>query len=640
MNELNNRMINIGKLQGKVLVFGGVYSNLQALEALQKVAKKEGIAPSNIICTGDIIAYCAQPSACVDAVQDWGIHAIQGNVEENIILGKDDCGCNFTEGGRCDIFSRMWFPYAVSKMTERNINYLNTLPQKLDFTYADRAFRVLHGSEDHISDFVFKSTDWSVKASHFVQNGADVILAGHCGIPFVDERDDKTWLNAGVIGMPANDSTKNVWYVLMDDKDGVWTYSFHRLQYDFKQAHDLMVANDLPETYARTLVTGIWDSNEILPEQEAYQQGTPLELDLMAPKKVAIEKRKKSLSVTGSPLNDTFFQLKVLNGKEIADTKFTPFGEKIAPLGFKPLKATGVDIFQINIGKLCNQVCTHCHVDAGPDKKKENMDRETLEICLDIIRNYPVKTVDITGGAPEMNPHFRWFVEECRKAGKTVIDRCNLTIIEANKKYYDLPMWFAEHQVHIISSLPYFSKDRTDSQRGDGVFEDSISALRKLNDVGYGQEGSGLILDLVYNPSGAFLPGNQYSLENEFKKHLKQNYDIVFNNLFAITNMPIARFLDYLLESGDYEEYMSTLVNAFNPSTVEHLMCRNTISVSWDGYMYDCDFNQMLDLPIHADSKKHIRDFDYDTLLNRNIVLNQHCYGCTAGAGSSCVGEV
>ncbi|MBL7816716.1 MAG: arsenosugar biosynthesis radical SAM protein ArsS [Saprospiraceae bacterium] len=357
------------------------------------------------------------------------------------------------------------------------------------------------------------------------------------------------------------------------------------------------------------------------------------------PKKTPIEKRKKSLSVTGSPLTDTFFQLKVLNGKEISDAKFTAFSDKIAPLGFKPLKPTGIEIFQINIGKLCNQVCTHCHVDAGPDKKKENMSRETLEICLDIISKYPVKTVDITGGAPEMNPHFRWFVEECRKLGKNVIDRCNLTIIEANKKYHDLPEWFAENQVHIISSLPYFSKSRTDSQRGDGVFEDSISALKRLNAVGYGKEGSGLVLDLVYNPSGAFLPGNQYSLENEFKKHLKQNFDIDFNSLFAITNMPIARFLDYLIETRNYEDYMTTLINAFNPTTVESLMCRNTISVSWDGYMFDCDFNQMLNLKV-ATQGVHIRDFDFEKLMNRNVILNQHCYGCTAGAGSSCVGEV
>jgi radical SAM/Cys-rich protein len=267
------------------------------------------------------------------------------------------------------------------------------------------------------------------------------------------------------------------------------------------------------------------------------------------------------------------------------------------------------------------------------------MNRETLEVCLDILKKYDIPTVDITGGAPEMNPHFRWFVEECRQLGKKVMNRCNLTIIESNKKYHDLPEWFAQHKVHIVSSLPHFSKTRTDAQRGDGVFEDSISALQKLNAVGYGQPGSGLMLDLVYNPSGAFLPGSQHGLERDFKEQLHRRYGIVFNNLFAITNMPISRFLDYLIESDNYETYMETLVNAFNPATVESVMCRNTVSVSWDGFIHDCDFNQMLNLKVNAQGK-HIRDFDFEALVNRSIVLNQHCYGCTAGSGSSCGGEI
>ncbi len=356
---------------------------------------------------------------------------------------------------------------------------------------------------------------------------------------------------------------------------------------------------------------------------------------------MSIHQRTKSLSARGDALSDTFFQLKVLNGKELTDAKFVPFVQKIAEAGYQQLLPSRIDIFQVNIGKLCNQTCAHCHVDAGPDKKAENMSRETLEICLDILSRYDIQTVDITGGAPEMNPHFRWFVESCRKLGKTVMDRCNLTIIKANKKYHDLPQWFAEHQVHIVSSLPSFSKGQTDAQRGDGVFEDSIEALQLLNAVGYGQEGSGLMLDLVYNPSGAFLPSGQDSLEKEFKRQLKRKYNIDFNRLFAITNMPISRFLDYLIESKNYEDYMTELVNAFNPAAIANVMCRNTISVSWDGYMYDCDFNQMLDLKVAApDGATHISQFDYEKLAQRSIVLNQHCFGCTAGAGSSCGGEV
>ncbi|RMG76723.1 MAG: radical SAM/Cys-rich domain protein [Bacteroidetes bacterium] len=355
---------------------------------------------------------------------------------------------------------------------------------------------------------------------------------------------------------------------------------------------------------------------------------------------MAVKQKSKSLSARGSEFANTFFQLEVLNGKAVVDEKFPAFSDKIAELGMAPLRPTAIEIFQINIGKLCNQTCAHCHVDAGPDKKRENMDRATLEKCLHIIANAPtIHTVDITGGAPEMNPHFRWFVESVTALGKKVIDRCNLTIIMANKKYHDLPDFFARHRVQVVSSLPYFSKSRTDSQRGDGVFEASIEALKRLNAVGYGKEETGLQLDLVYNPSGAFLPAPQAELEPEFKRQLLRKYGIVFNNLYAITNLPISRFLDYLIQSENYERYMESLVEAFNPATVAGVMCRNTLSVSWDGYIYDCDFNQMLDLRVHSPAN-HIDHFDLEALQNRTIVLNQHCYGCTAGAGSSCGGEI
>ena len=354
---------------------------------------------------------------------------------------------------------------------------------------------------------------------------------------------------------------------------------------------------------------------------------------------MGIKQRSKSLKFRGKKLSNTFFQLEVLSNPRYNESTFSSFESKIKEHGFDTLKPHTPEILQINIGKLCNQTCAHCHVDAGPDRKEENMDRETLEICLDILSKYDIPTVDITGGAPEMNPHFRWFVKECKALGKHIMNRCNLTIIEANHKYLDLPDFFAENEVQVISSLPYFSKTRTDSQRGDGVFEASISALKKLNNVGYGQPDSSLILDLVYNPSGAFLPGIQSELEAEFKRQLDRKYGIVFNSLYAITNLPISRFLDYLLESGNYERYMSELIEAFNPDTVHGLMCRNTLSISWDGYIYDCDFNQMLDLKVNS-PLSHVSEFDLELLMDRQIVVNQHCFGCTAGAGSSCGGEI
>lgn len=313
------------------------------------------------------------------------------------------------------------------------------------------------------------------------------------------------------------------------------------------------------------------------------------------------------------------------------------FQEKLENIGLFPLKPTGIEILQINVGKMCNQVCKHCHVDAGPDRK-EIMTRETMQQILDAIKGTDVKTVDLTGGAPEMNPDFRWFVEQISAMGKSTIVRCNLTIIVANPKYNDLPEFYKKHNIQVVSSLPYFAAKRTDAQRGEGVFEKSIKALKMLNEVGYGMPGSELKLDLVYNPSGAFLPGDQLELQSEFKQKLRALYGIEFNELYAITNLPISRFLDYLRQTDNYEDYMHELVNAFNPAAASGVMCRNTISVGWDGYLYDCDFNQMLDLKLD-NAPAHISEFNVELINNRNIKINQHCYGCTAGAGSSCGGS-
>lgn len=345
----------------------------------------------------------------------------------------------------------------------------------------------------------------------------------------------------------------------------------------------------------------------------------------------------KTLHRQQHQLADSFIQLEVLNHATQQGKFFPEFGRKLNELGLYPLRPTGLEIFQVNLGKMCNQACKHCHVDAGPDRK-EIMTRETMEQCLSALAATDIPTVDLTGGAPEMNPHFRWFVEEVAKLGREIIVRCNLTILVANKKYYDLPEFYRDHGVHIVSSLPYFSASRTDAQRGDGVFEASIRALRMLNAVGYAQEDSGLVLDLVYNPSGAFLPGSQTSLENEFKKKLKTGYGIDFNQLFTITNLPISRFLNYLIESKNYDGYMGKLVNAFNPVAASNVMCRNTLSIGWDGFLYDCDFNQMLELKVSGSAPQHISHFNLPSLTSRAIVLNQHCYGCTAGAGSSCGG--
>ncbi len=347
----------------------------------------------------------------------------------------------------------------------------------------------------------------------------------------------------------------------------------------------------------------------------------------------------KSLIARNNDLANTEKQLEILSNGIFMNGELPTFANKIKETNQFPLRPKKLEILQINLGYMCNQVCAHCHVDAGPDRK-EIMTLTTMQQCIKVVKNTGAHTLDLTGGAPEMNPNFRWFVEEASNAGiKDFIVRSNLTIIRANKKYHDLPEFFKKHNIHVVSSMPHWTRGKTDKQRGNGVFDKSIKALQMLNEVGYGTKGSSLKLDLVYNPSGAFLPGDQKALEQDFKKSLNDEFKITFNNLFSITNLPISRFLDYLIASENYEDYMVSLVDAYNHKAIENVMCTNTISIGWDGWLYDCDFNQMLNLKV--DSKiKHIVDYNEEVLQNRDIIINQHCYGCTAGAGSSCQGEV
>ncbi|MEX0771564.1 MAG: arsenosugar biosynthesis radical SAM (seleno)protein ArsS [Balneolales bacterium] len=344
----------------------------------------------------------------------------------------------------------------------------------------------------------------------------------------------------------------------------------------------------------------------------------------------------KSLLAQSSKLTDPSYQIEVINRHNDRIRSLAKFDEKLDDIGLFPLKPSGIEIFQVNLGYMCNMTCKHCHVDAGPGRQ-EIMAKETLQYCLDALKESGIKTVDLTGGAPEMNPHFRWFVDEVSKLGKHVIVRSNLTILDT-KKFKDLPEFMAERGIEITCSLPFYSKKKTDNQRGEGTYDTSVKVLNILNKLNYGREGSGLELNLVYNPVGAFLPPSQKSLEKDYKRALKKDHNIIFNNLFTITNLPISRFLNFLLLSDNLEDYMESLIASFNPGAAQGVMCRNTISIGWDGYLYDCDFNQMLQMKINHGTPDHIRNWNEEKLNSRNIQVNQHCYGCTAGAGSSCGG--
>jgi radical SAM/Cys-rich protein len=302
------------------------------------------------------------------------------------------------------------------------------------------------------------------------------------------------------------------------------------------------------------------------------------------------------------------------------------------------LAPAALEIFQVNLGKLCNMTCRHCHVDAGPDRTDAMMGDATLEQVQAAIRRSSAHTVDITGGAPELHPRFRDLVQAAVDAGKKVMDRCNLTVLLLPRNA-GLVNWLAEREVEIVASLPHWRRPNTDAQRGDGVFERSVRALRVLNAAGYGRGDAQRRLTLVSNPAGAFLGASQASVEREWREGLMRDYGVSFDRLFMLNNMPIARFLEWLEASGNLESYLQRLVNAYNPAAVAGLMCRNTLSVGWDGRLYDCDFNQMLELDIDLPAGPHIRDFDEDAWRRRRIVTARHCFGCTAGAGSSCGGQ-
>ena len=337
-----------------------------------------------------------------------------------------------------------------------------------------------------------------------------------------------------------------------------------------------------------------------------------------------------------SPLAAPARQLELLDQVDLAPAPGRgDFGALTSETLGGPLRASGVDVLQLNLGARCNQTCVHCHVDAGPDRT-EDMSREVADRCLEVLAATDIPTVDITGGAPEMAAQFRHLVRGARALGRHVMDRCNLSILLA-RPYADLVDFLAEHEVEVVASLPHYRQHGTDRQRGDGVFDASIEALRRLNAAGYGRDPR-LRLVLVTNPVGAFLAPGQASLEAEWKRELKRLHDVDFDALYALNNMPISRYLEWLEAGGQTGAYMRRLVDAYNPDAAAGVMCRTTLSVGWDGRLFDCDFNQMLDLVVGGEAPGHIDDFDLDLLASRRIVTRRHCFGCTAGSGSSCGG--
>ncbi|MFC1544318.1 arsenosugar biosynthesis radical SAM (seleno)protein ArsS [Gemmatimonadota bacterium] len=348
-----------------------------------------------------------------------------------------------------------------------------------------------------------------------------------------------------------------------------------------------------------------------------------------------IRRPTTTLAERRSGLRDPAEQLRLLRQVPLPDE----FEDRLGCADLSPLRATGIEVLQVNVGKLCNMTCQHCHVDAGPDRTDAMMERATFERVLELLADSDIPTVDITGGAPELNPEFRWFVSEVRELDRHVMSRCNLTIL-LSAPHEDLPRFFADHEIEVVASLPHHRPADTDRQRGEGTFAASIEAIRRLNDVGYGRGDERRQLDLVMNPVGTCLPGSQASLESEWQEALLRDHGVTFDRLFTITNMPISRFLEFLVSTDSLEPYLRSLYEAFNLQAAAGVMCRTTLSVGWDGKLYDCDFNQMLELTVDHGLPTNIHDASLERFLDRQIVTGRHCFGCTAGAGSSCGGSI
>lgn len=314
----------------------------------------------------------------------------------------------------------------------------------------------------------------------------------------------------------------------------------------------------------------------------------------------------------------------------------TKFIDKVLSVTGKPLTAQGIQVLQVNLGYRCNMACTHCHVSAGPSRP-ESMSRETVEDVLRVLMDNPIDTLDITGGAPELSPHFKMLVTRAKTACRRVIVRSNLTVL-LDKGHENLPEFYRDHEVDLIASLPCYLEENVDAVRGSGAFDKSIKALHILNRMGFGNGPDGRSITLVYNPRGAFLSPSQCALEADYKRELKDHYNVTFTHLFAFTNMPVGRFRDSLIRNDNLEIYQEMLASSFNPATLDTVMCRSLVSVGWDGRLYDCDFNQALGLGMEGSVPMHINDFDHTALSRRTIAVDDHCFGCTAGQGSSCLG--
>ncbi len=598
----------------RIALMGGAYGNVPALRACLEDARGQACTQYGFL--GDAIGCCGHSDEIVDLIRAEFDMVIAGNHERQAAAGKNECGCGYSsaedEQASCQAFA-----YASRSLSEDNRRWLATWPALYRLNTTAGLILLCHGSPRKTNEFLYQSgLDEKSLRSMLTNSRACGFVCTHSGLPWLrDIGEAGVAANCGVVGKPDHDGDPAVHYLILEVTGAGVAVEIRRVEYDHETWAAQLRREGVAEVYVEPLATGIWTVGvKSLPPVERVVQRRPaggcLRLNW---RKVATAAFKITLTVLPAE---------------------NRFDRQLSRTGIAALQPLSIKTVQVNIGLTCNLACHHCHVESSPTRAEE-MTWETMQWVLAAAYKAGAEAIDITGGAPEMNPNFRRFVDAALQQGHGVMVRTNLTIM-LKDGYTDLPRFYASRGVHLVASLPCYLETNVDKQRGRHVYQESIAIIQRLNALGYGIREN-LPLDLVYNPGGPALPPEQSALEEAYHRELGQQFDIRFTRLYTMTNLPIGRFLHDLERQGYARQYQDLLERTFNPDTLDGLMCRHQLHVGWDGTIYDCDFNYALKLPAGSG---HIRDFDPADFLTRRIVTGSHCFGCTAGCGSSCGGSL
>ncbi|MDA8376347.1 MAG: arsenosugar biosynthesis radical SAM protein ArsS [Planctomycetia bacterium] len=599
----------------RIALMGGAYGNVSALQACLNDARQKGCSFRAFL--GDAIGCCGHSDEILNLIRSAVDLVVAGNHEQQAAAGNNGCGCGYSsaedEQASCQAFT-----YASRELSENHRRWLATWPYEHRLDTPVGTILLCHGSPRRTNEFLYESNLSDEQLRDMLEAaGARGFICTHSGIPWLRDLGAAGFAaNCGVVGKPDNDGDPAVHYLILEVTEDAVTAEIRRVEYDHEGWAAQLRHEGVDEVFLEPLITGIWTVGVIsMPPVEHVVQRRP------AGGHWRLNWRKAG-TTTGP--NVLLPILPVENR----------FDRQLIRTGVGALKPLSVKTVQVNISLKCNLACHHCHVESSPIRTEE-MTWETMQWALAAAYKAGAETIDITGGAPEMNPNFRRFVDAALQQGHEVMVRTNLTIM-FKEGYMDLPQFYASRGVHIVASLPCYLETNVDRQRGRHVYQESIEIIQRLNALGYGIQEN-LPLDLVYNPGGPSLPPEQAALEKAYRRELDKHFNIRFTRLYTITNLPIGRFLHDLERQGYAGQYQYLLERTFNPDTLVDLMCRHQLHVGWDGTVYDCDFNYALKLPA---SSGHIRDFDPADFLTRRIVTGRHCFGCTAGCGSSCGGSL